>query len=173
MFRSTSYSLSLTDHKAQTLAHDAEPVQLSTLSASSKNGRDLSLKIMNQGINNSKEKNKHVTTAQWHFREHHIQIQAAIKNTSTVPQDSNRSLEKRLAWGKKMGLLGDVVSSLCIEGILVFHSCLPQKKWFPSDVVLLEKNKEQALAASQETRVEPSQTRRLSVSEKKPFLQLS
>lgn len=123
MFRPTSYSLSLTDHKAQTLAHDAEPVQLSTLrlSASSKNGRDPSLKIMNQCINNSKEKTH---TSQRHFREHHIQIQAAINNTSTVPQDSNRSLEKRLARGKKKKknrfIWGCGVFSMCRK-----HSCFP------------------------------------------------
>lgn len=74
---------------------------LSTLSAISKNGTDLFLQITNQSITNSKENNTDVTTAQWHFSDHHTQTQAAIKDTSTVPQDSNRSLEKRLALGKK------------------------------------------------------------------------
>jgi len=43
VFRPTSHCLSLTGHKALTLAHGAEPAHLSTLSASSKNSRGLSL----------------------------------------------------------------------------------------------------------------------------------
>lgn len=37
-------------------------------------------------------------------------------------------LKRDSHWGKKKALLESVVSSFCVENILAFSSCLPQKK---------------------------------------------
>lgn len=72
---------------------------------------------------------------------------AKHKQLSKIRAQSHKTvidpLKRDLHWEKK-ALLESAVSSFCVENILVFNSCLPQKKLLPSDLFFAEeiRNKE-------------------------------